>query len=94
MMFHRFDDEGGIVELEPELRGKDTVSDPADVIRSSARLFEPLVDRPTWDAVQKKLRGRFVTWLDDILCSASSPESVDRAVGEVQALLRQHNGNT
>src|SRR5438105_7562126 len=56
--FHRFDGDGGIVELEPELRGKDTESDPADMIRSSARLFEPLVDRPTWDAVQKKLCGR------------------------------------
>ena len=29
--FHRFDNEGGIVELEPELRGKDTESDPAGV---------------------------------------------------------------
>jgi DNA invertase Pin-like site-specific DNA recombinase len=56
--FHRYDADGGIVEIEPELRGKDTESDPADVIRSAARLFEPLVDRPTWDAVQRKLQGR------------------------------------
>jgi DNA invertase Pin-like site-specific DNA recombinase len=56
--FHRHDAEGGITELEPELRGKDTTSDPADVIRSSVRLFDPIVDRKTWDAVQRKLRGR------------------------------------
>jgi hypothetical protein len=56
--FHRFDADGGIVPLEPELRGKDTVSDPADIVRSSERLFEPLVDRATWDTVQKKLAGR------------------------------------
>jgi hypothetical protein len=56
--FHRYDADGGIVELEPELRGKDTESDPADMISSATRLFEPLVDRPTWDAVQRKLAGR------------------------------------
>jgi DNA invertase Pin-like site-specific DNA recombinase len=56
--FHRHDADGGITELEPELRGKDTANDPADVIRSTTRLFEPLVDRPTWDKVQRKLRAR------------------------------------
>lgn len=56
--FHRYDADGGIVELEPELRGKDTESDPADRVRSSVRWFSPLVDRPTWDAVQRKLDGR------------------------------------
>ena len=59
--FHRHDADGpkgGIRELEPELKGKDTPSDPDDVIRSSTRLFEPMIDRPTWDGVQKKLRGR------------------------------------
>jgi putative ABC transport system permease protein len=44
-----------------------------------------------WTTAQKKLRGRYFTWLDDILCSASSPEAVDVAVGEVQALLRQRH---
>lgn len=58
--FHRFDAEGGVQELEPELRGRDTESDPADVIRSATRLFPPLVDRATWAAVQKKLSGRRV----------------------------------
>lgn len=56
--FKRFDAEGGIVDLEPELKGKDTASAPEDMIRSTTRLFEPLVDRRTWDAVQKKLQGR------------------------------------
>jgi DNA invertase Pin-like site-specific DNA recombinase len=58
--FHRHDADGpggGIRELEPELRGRDTASDPADVVRGSAR-FETIVDRPTFDAVQRKLRDR------------------------------------
>jgi DNA invertase Pin-like site-specific DNA recombinase len=56
--FHRHDADGGVVELEGTLRGKDTRADPADVIRCATRLFEPLIDRPTWDKVQKKLRSR------------------------------------
>jgi putative ABC transport system permease protein len=44
-----------------------------------------------WTTAQKKLRGRFFTWLDDILCSANSPEAVDQAVIEVQALMRQRH---
>ena len=60
--FHRYDADGGIVELEPELRGKDTASDPADIIRGTrpdgGRWYEPLVDRATWDAVARKLGGR------------------------------------
>jgi hypothetical protein len=55
--FHRVQ-EGGITELEPGLKGKDTASDPANVIISSVRHYEPLVERPIWDAVQRKLRGR------------------------------------
>jgi DNA invertase Pin-like site-specific DNA recombinase len=55
--FHRVK-EGGILELEAELKGKDTESNPEDIIRSEKRLFDPLIDRPTWDKVQKKLRGR------------------------------------
>jgi hypothetical protein len=57
--FHRVAG-GNNLELEPksELRGKDTANDPDDVIRSGSRFFEPLVDRQTWDAVQRKLRGR------------------------------------
>src|SRR5262249_48789330 len=49
---------GVVSRLEPELRGKLTINAPEDVIRSRERLFEPLIDRATWDAVQKKLRAR------------------------------------
>jgi putative ABC transport system permease protein len=44
-----------------------------------------------WTTAQKKLRGRFYTWLDDILCSAASLETVDQAVAEVRALMRQRH---
>ena len=44
-----------------------------------------------WTTAQKKIRGRFFTWLDDILCSARSPEAVDDAVAAVQALMRQRH---
>jgi DNA invertase Pin-like site-specific DNA recombinase len=55
--FHRHDVDGGIVDLEPELRGKDTANDPADIIKASKRCYEPLIDRATWDAVQRKLNN-------------------------------------
>jgi hypothetical protein len=55
--FHRY--AGGKVEpLPAELRGKFTAADPADVVRSVRHFYEPLVDRKTWVAVQKKLRAR------------------------------------
>jgi hypothetical protein len=56
--FHRHDAEGVVVELEPELRGKYTRCDPADVVRTTTRFFDPIVDRKTWEAVQRKLRAR------------------------------------
>jgi len=56
--FKRYDAEKGVIDIEPELRGKDTESEPVDIIRSNDRLFEPIIDRPTWDAVQKKVRAR------------------------------------
>jgi DNA invertase Pin-like site-specific DNA recombinase len=55
--FHRHA-QAGVVELEPGLRGKDTTCAPADIIRSGRCWFEPLIDRPTWDKVQKKLADR------------------------------------
>jgi DNA invertase Pin-like site-specific DNA recombinase len=55
--FHRVA-AGNVFELEPGLKGKDTENKREDIIKSSARFFEPLVDRPTWDAVQKKLGAR------------------------------------
>jgi putative ABC transport system permease protein len=44
-----------------------------------------------WTTAQKKIRGRNQTWLDDILCSAISPEAVNPAITEITALLRQRH---
>src|SRR5207245_9436207 len=44
-----------------------------------------------WSTAQKRIRGRNQTWLDDILCSAISPEAVNPAVTEIFALLRQRH---
>jgi putative ABC transport system permease protein len=41
---------------------------------------------------QSKLRGRGPRWLDDILCSAVSPEAVEPAIEQITALLRQRHG--
>jgi hypothetical protein len=60
--FHRHDADGGIVDLEPELRGKDTESNPEDIVKASRRCYDPLVDRATWDAVQRKLHNLKVDW--------------------------------
>jgi putative ABC transport system permease protein len=45
-----------------------------------------------WTTAQKKVVGSRSTWLDDILCSAGSMETVDPAIAEVKALLRQRHG--
>jgi putative ABC transport system permease protein len=39
----------------------------------------------------KKLRGKNKLWLDDILCSAVSPEAVNPALAEITALMRQRH---
>jgi putative ABC transport system permease protein len=57
---------------------------------ASGQDLDDLVVLP-WTTAQKKLRGRFYTWLDDILCSATSMEAVDAAVTDVQSLLRQRH---
>jgi putative ABC transport system permease protein len=44
-----------------------------------------------WTTAQKKLKGRGYEWLDDILCSAVSPEAVDSAVVAITALMRQRH---
>jgi putative ABC transport system permease protein len=44
-----------------------------------------------WTAAQKKLRGRRYEWLDDILCSAVSPQAVGPAVDAIKALIRQRH---
>jgi putative ABC transport system permease protein len=44
-----------------------------------------------WTTAQMKLRGRNSAWLDDILCSAVSPQAVNPAIDDVIALLRQRH---
>jgi putative ABC transport system permease protein len=45
-----------------------------------------------YTTAQSKLRGKTVTpWVDDILCSAVSPEAVQPAIDQVTALLRQRH---
>ncbi|MGZ6126183.1 MAG: ABC transporter permease [Myxococcales bacterium] len=44
-----------------------------------------------WTAAQMKLRGRTAAWLDDILCSAISPQAVNAAIDDVTLLLRQRH---
>jgi putative ABC transport system permease protein len=44
-----------------------------------------------WTTGVHKLRGRRAEWLDDILCSAVSPQAVAPAIEEVQSLLRQRH---
>jgi putative ABC transport system permease protein len=40
---------------------------------------------------QTKLRGRGLKWLDDVLCSAVSPEAVEPAVAQITSLMRQRH---
>ena len=40
---------------------------------------------------QKKIRGKGFAWLDDILCSAVSPDAVDGAIRQITLLLRQRH---
>jgi putative ABC transport system permease protein len=40
---------------------------------------------------QKKLRGKGIPYLDDIICSAQSPQAVKPAIDQVMALLRQRH---
>jgi len=44
-----------------------------------------------YTTAQKKLRGKGFTWLDDILCSAVSPQAVNPAIDEITQLLRQRH---
>jgi putative ABC transport system permease protein len=44
-----------------------------------------------WTTAQKKLKGRGYEWLDDILCSAVSPEAVNPDVEAIKALIRQRH---
>src|SRR5262249_35340360 len=49
---------GRLAAVPADERGRYAANAPADVVRSGRRLFAPLVDRPTWDAVQRKLAAR------------------------------------
>jgi putative ABC transport system permease protein len=40
---------------------------------------------------QKRIQGKNISWLDDILCSAVSAEAIEPAITEVTALLRQRH---
>jgi hypothetical protein len=53
--FHRY--KGGQAVLELNFAEKSSKNDPADWVQSH-RLFPPLVDQRTWDAVQRKLGRR------------------------------------
>lgn len=44
-----------------------------------------------WTTALKKIAGQGVTWLDDIVCSAVSPEAVEPAIGAITALIRQRH---
>jgi putative ABC transport system permease protein len=44
-----------------------------------------------WTTAQRKIRGRYSTWLDDIVCSAVSMEAVPAAIDDITSLLRQRH---
>jgi putative ABC transport system permease protein len=44
-----------------------------------------------YTTAQKRLKGKNSAWLDDILCSATTPQAVQPAIDEVTALLRQRH---
>jgi putative ABC transport system permease protein len=44
-----------------------------------------------YTTAEKKIRGGGLTWLDDILCSAVSPEAVGPAIDHVVAVLRDRH---
>ena len=44
-----------------------------------------------YTTAQKRLKGRGALWLDDILCSATTPQAVQPAIDQVTALLRQRH---
>lgn len=44
-----------------------------------------------WTTAQRKIRGRYSTWLDDIVCSAVSMEAVPAAIDDIGSLIRQRH---
>lgn len=44
-----------------------------------------------WTTVMQRINGRNITWLDDILCSAVTPEAIPQATHQIQELLRERH---
>ena len=44
-----------------------------------------------WTTAMKRMVRPRPVWLDDILCSATSPEAIEPAVAEISELLRQRH---
>jgi putative ABC transport system permease protein len=44
-----------------------------------------------YTTAMKKIRGGGATWLDDVLCSASTPQGVREAASEITELMRQRH---
>ena len=55
-------------------------------VRIQAQLFHL-----PYTTALRKLRGKGFTWVDDIMCSAISPEAVNPAIDQIQELLRQRH---
>ncbi|HEX7839574.1 MAG TPA: ABC transporter permease [Kofleriaceae bacterium] len=44
-----------------------------------------------WTTAMKRIVGKDQTWLDDILCSARSPDAIPAAIAQLSELLRQRH---
>jgi putative ABC transport system permease protein len=44
-----------------------------------------------WTTAMKRIVGKDQTWLDDILCSARSPDTIPQAIAQLSELLRQRH---
>jgi putative ABC transport system permease protein len=44
-----------------------------------------------YTTAQKKIRGGSIAWLDDVICSAATPEAVEPAIAQVTELMRQRH---
>jgi putative ABC transport system permease protein len=44
-----------------------------------------------WTTAMKRIVGKDQTWLDDILCSAASPDAIKAATAQITELLRQRH---
>jgi len=44
-----------------------------------------------WTTAMKRIVGKDQTWLDDILCSARSPDAIQPAIAQLSDLLRQRH---